>query len=359
MPILFLRASFWRVADRCLGCWSLAALLCLLCLTACTQSPSANQPHQPSLPTLASASQLAAYHVFVTDLGTGHLAELDKGTVSGGKSLHGLALSPDGKLIYASDIANSRIDLFSITSAPPRLVRSIGVGLFPVHITFSQGGRFAYVTNFQGSSVSVIDTAQGRVVKTIITPAGPHGLTASSDGRFIYVACLNGQALAIIDSQTNALAQALMLPANTHPYSAVLGKEGRYLYITDNFFGRVLVVDTTLLQDPAHAVVGGSPAGQQPVLIARSPDGTRLYVTNSGGNLSVLDLASDPTHPRLIATVPVGRSPHGVAVSPDGRYVVVANILSATLSVVDAASNTVVATIKGEKYPNDVLLTPA
>lgn len=359
MPAVFLCGRVWRSADRWLGRWSLAAVLCLVVASACTQSPPTGQQSQPGLAVLASTPQLAAYHVFVTDLGTGHLAELDKGTVSGGKSLHGLALSPDGKLIYASDVADSRIDLFSITSAAPHLTRSIGVGLYPVHIAFSQGGRFAYATNFQGNTVSVIDTAQGKVINTITTPPGPHGLTASADGRFIYIACLNGQALVVIDTQTNTLAQTLMLPANTHPYSAVLGKEGRYLYITDNFFGRVLVVDTTKLRDPAQAVIGGSPAGQQPVLIAIAPDGKRLYVTNSGGNLSVLDLSGDPTHPHLLATVPVGRSPHGVAISPDGRYVVVANILSATLSVIDAASNTVVATIKGEKYPNDVLITLA
>jgi YVTN family beta-propeller protein len=338
------------------GRWPLLLLFCLLCISACGSVVPAQAQPVSVLPVLAAPPQLAAYHVFVTDIGNGDLSELGRGTVNGGKSLHGLALSPDG-LVYATDIADNRIDLFDVRGSVPRLLRTVAVGLYPVHVAFGPGGRFAYVTNFQDASVSIVDVAQGKVVKTIQTPAGPHGLTASPDGRFIYVACLNGQALAVIDTSNNSLAQTLTLPANAHPYSVVFGKEGRYLYITDNFFGRVLVVDTTRLYDPAHAVVGGAPAGQAPVLLAISSDGRRLYITNSGGNLTVLDIASNPTHPKHVATVPVGRSPHGVAVSPDGRYVVVANIVSGNLSVIDAASDTVVATIKGEKNPNDVLIT--
>jgi YVTN family beta-propeller protein len=337
--------------------WLLALACCLLCITACAPPASDHAQPAPTLPVLAAPSQLAAYHVFVTDIGNGDLAELGKGTINGGKSLHGLALSPDGRVLYATDIAENRIELFDVTSSAPRLLRTAPVGLFPVHVAFGQDDRFAYVTNFQGGTVSVVDVARGSVVATIQTPAGPHGLTASPDGRLIFVACLNGQALAVIDTSANRLIQTLTLPANAHPYSVVFGKEGRYLYVTDNFFGRVLVVDTMKLSDPAHAVVGGAAAGQTPVLLAIAPDGRRLYVTNSGGNLTVLDLASDPIHPKLSAAVPVGRSPHGVAVSPDSRYVVVANILSGDLSVIDASNTTVIATIKGGKNPNDVLIT--
>ncbi len=337
--------------------WWLFLSVCSFLFAACAPGGQAPTQPTPTLPVLAAPPQLAAYHVFVTDIGDGDLSELGVATVNGGRSLHGLALSPDGRVLYATDIADNRLDLYDVTGGAPRLLRTVNVGLFPVHVAFGQGGRFAYVSDFQGAAVSVVDVAEGKVIKTIPTPAGPHGLTASPDGRYIYVACLNGQALAVIDTTTNSLAQTLVLPANAHPYSVVSSKDGRYLYITDNFFGRVLVVDTTRLNDPAQAVVGDAPAGQTPVLLAIAPDGKRLYVTNSGGNLSVLDLTSDPTHPQLVATVPVGRSPHGVAVSPDGRYVMVANIESGNLSVVDTSTDTVVATIKGESNPNDVLIT--
>jgi YVTN family beta-propeller protein len=51
--------------------------------------------------------------------------------------------------------------------------------------------------------------------------------------------------------------------------------------------------------------------------------------------------------------------PHGVAVTPDGRYAVVANTVSRNLSVIDVAGARVVATIHSTtlQYPNDVLIT--
>jgi YVTN family beta-propeller protein len=43
--------------------------------------------------------------------------------------------------------------------------------------------------------------------------------------------------------------------------------------------------------------------------------------------------------------VPVGTSPSGIAVTPDGAHVYVSNQGSNTVSVIDTASDTVVATV--------------
>ena len=81
---------------------------------------------------------------------------------------------------------------------------------------------------------------------------------------------------------------------------------------------------------------------------------TRAYVTNSQDNtVSVIDTATAS----VIATVPVGLSPSGVAVTPNGRFAYVANQLGSTVSVISAASNTVVATVP-VGFPRDIAITP-
>ena len=66
------------------------------------------------------------------------------------------------------------------------------------------------------------------------------------------------------------------------------------------------------------------------------------YITNFSGNtVSVLDTASNT----VLATVPVGSGPYGVAVTPDGAFVYVANVNSGNVSVIATASNTVLATV--------------
>ncbi len=58
--------------------------------------------------------------------------------------------------------------------------------------------------------------------------------------------------------------------------------------------------------------------------------------------VSVIATASNT----VVATVPVGVEPRGVAITPDGAFAYVTNHLSAPgLSVIETASNAVVATV--------------
>jgi YVTN family beta-propeller protein len=72
------------------------------------------------------------------------------------------------------------------------------------------------------------------------------------------------------------------------------------------------------------------------------------YVTNSGsGTVSVIDVASNT----VVATVLGFTGPYGVAITPDGAFAYVANRLSLNVSVIDVASNTVIATVPVGAYP--------
>ena len=81
---------------------------------------------------------------------------------------------------------------------------------------------------------------------------------------------------------------------------------------------------------------------------------TRAYVTNALSNtVSVIDTATNT----VIATVPVGFTPEGVAITPNGAFAYVANFNNNTLSVIAAATNTVVATIPVGKNPFGTAIT--
>jgi YVTN family beta-propeller protein len=215
-------------------------------------------------------------------------------------------------------------------------------------------GGAIFVTNFGESSVTVVDAARWRVRATIAVPASPHGIILAPDGRTAYVACANGGAVAALDTASQSLAWTLPLPDGAKPYSVALSRDGRYLYAADNFAARLFVIDTA-----TRRVTGAVPIGLRAALMARAANGATLYVTNgASGTVSVLDLASDPARPTVRATVRVGTYPHGLALTPDGRYLVVANTLGNTLSVIRSDTDTVIATIPGERYPNDVLALP-
>ncbi|MGR3935553.1 IPT/TIG domain-containing protein [Streptomyces sp. BRA346] len=84
-----------------------------------------------------------------------------------------------------------------------------------------------------------------------------------------------------------------------------------------------------------------------------APNG-RAYVTNEGSSdVSVIDTATNT----LIATVPVVYFPRGVAVAPNGRAYV-ANFGANVVSVIDTTSNTVITTIPVGLSPFQVAVAP-
>src|SRR4029077_8815160 len=85
---------------------------------------------------------------------------------------------------------------------------------------------------------------------------------------------------------------------------------------------------------------------------------SRAYVTSSspgGPTVSVIDTATNS----VVATIPVGIDPVGVAITPDGTRAYVTNLFN-SVSVIDTVTNTVVATIPlgTNQNPDWVAITP-
>jgi YVTN family beta-propeller protein len=88
----------------------------------------------------------------------------------------------------------------------------------------------------------------------------------------------------------------------------------------------------------ANAPAGTIPVGRGPVDVAITPNGAFAYVTNAtDGTVSVIATASNS----VVATIPVGTGPRGIAISPDGQAAWVANSGDDSVSVISTATNTV------------------
>lgn len=72
---------------------------------------------------------------------------------------------------------------------------------------------------------------------------------------------------------------------------------------------------------------------------------------NKGNNtVSVINTATNT----VIATIPVGASPDQVTILPDGTFAYVTNQVDNTVSVIDIATNMVIATIPGFNGPTGI-----
>jgi YVTN family beta-propeller protein len=195
----------------------------------------------------------------------------------------------------------------------------------------------AYITNNQSNYMSVINTLTNQVTTTIPVGGG-WGVAVSPDGRKVYAA--NGE-LAVIDTATNTVAATLGI-CGPNSIGVAVSPDGSRVYVTCTG-GSVLVIDTATNQVAATIPVSGVP-----YLVAVTPDGSKVYVTDyNASTVSVINAVSNA----VIATISVGPSFNpafpaagAVAVTPDGSKVYVATYTSNT-AVISTATDTVTATI--------------
>jgi len=116
----------------------------------------------------------------------------------------------------------------------------------------------------------------------------------------------------------------------------------QHAYITNEGSSTVSVIDTA-----TNTVIATIPVGSHPQGVAVTPDGSRVYVANEGGleGVGTVSVISTATNTVTGIPIPVGSLPIGVAVTPDGSRVYVANQGAVegvgTVSVISTATNTV------------------
>lgn len=123
---------------------------------------------------------------------------------------------------------------------------------------------------------------------------------------------------------------------------------GELVFVEDAIADEVAVLTRT------GEVIERIKVGREPHDIARSPDGRFIATGNFGdGTVSVIGVES-LTVERTIAT---GRGTHGVAFGPDGRFLFATNAREDTLSVIDAGTFSPEAKIRVGDFPEYVGVT--
>lgn len=123
-------------------------------------------------------------------------------------------------------------------------------------------------------------------------------------------------------------------------------------YVSNIDSGTVTAFDVTTNKVVATIPVGTSPAG-----LAVSPSGLLLLVARGGaaGRVSIVDTTANI----VVASVPVGDTPGEVAITPNGSRAYVTNVFSDDVSVIrlDSVPPKVIATIKVGHEPEGVAIS--
>jgi YVTN family beta-propeller protein len=165
-------------------------------------------------------------------------------------------------------------------------------------------------------SVSFVDLETGRELGRQETGPNPHEVALSPDGRQVAVVSYGGSSIDVFDVSTRAPVRRIDLGANTAPHGIVWLADGRIVATTEGS-------DAVVLVSPDLQSVSAVSTGQEGShMVAVAPAAERAYVANMGSkSVTVIDLRAGTK----LRDIPVGNQPEGIALTPDGRQLWVAD----------------------------------
>jgi YVTN family beta-propeller protein len=320
--------------------------------------------------------------VRVVDVESGKVA----GQVAVGSVPRGIAESPDGRQLY---ITNSWSDNVSVIDAATlKVVQTLPTGFEPHGVVVDRSGSTLYVANRLSGDVSVIDLKTGQEIKRLLAGRGASYLAASPDGKWIYCTHIYpnpGAHRTPPISEITVIDMARQVVVDRKVLHNVAG-EFHLAVSADGQLGVVAQLRPKNLVPLAHVEHGwafgdsltlfGEDIGgtvQIPIDeldryyalpwgVAITPDKTKIFLTTAGSeSVTVIGIPQllKTVHTRrtpfvndlsasadyVLSRIPVGHNPRGVALSPDGKRLYVANRLDDSITVIDTAAENVVSTI--------------
>ncbi len=263
------------------------------------------------------------------------------GVIRGIEVNHGAAAAPDGKHYYISNEGESTLDV--VDPKTFKITKSIPLSGHPNNIAISKDGRRVYVSIARApGSVDVIDTASLEDVKSIPVKGAVHNTYVTPDGKFVVSGSIASKTITVIDQKTETPVWSLTLDLGIRPMAFATNPDGstKWIFVQLSDFNGFAVVDFETHKeikrisnpDIAPGKVAVHVGGNASHGMAVTADGKTLVV-NSGVN-SELYAYSIPDL-KVIGGADVGKAPDWVTLTPDGKTAYVANAASNSVSVVD------------------------
>jgi DNA-binding beta-propeller fold protein YncE len=282
-----------------------------------------------------------------------------------------VAITPDERLALVT--ANQRPDpadpaklvpgnamtVVDLTANPPRVLATLPTGLGPAGVSINRAGTLALVANRAEGTVGVY-----RIRGQEVTPAGKVeiGPVASEvshvaftpDGRHALVTRYGDHSLSVlrVDAEGHVAKSDREMTTGVRPYALAITPDGRWAAVANIGRGTgdsdaVSLVD---LRNEPWRVVDTIGVGQTPEGIAAAPDGRHFAVTVMNGSnkppgspfhgpglVRLLRVADGKLS--VVGEARVGTWSQGVAFGPDGRTLLVGNMVERDISVLRVAED--------------------
>ena len=264
--------------------------------------------------------------------------------------VHGMGYSPDHKTLAVVSIGSNSVTF--IETATNTVKHVMYVGRSPHEAFFTPDGKEVWITVRGENYISVLDTKNFTERTRIVTPNGPGMQIFSPDGKYGYICSSFNPETDVVSVADHKIVAKVKQESPFCPNIAAT-PDGKQVWFTLKDTGKTQVFDAK----PPFNIVKTLNTGPitNHVNFARTAKGTFAYVTIGGTNEVKVFRTDDFSE---VATIPVGKLPHGVWPSGDGTRIYVGLENDDALVAIDTSTNKVIATIPIGQAPQAIAYVP-
>jgi YVTN family beta-propeller protein len=267
------------------------------------------------------------------DPAPGNLSPLYRGQLL----VHGMGFSPDHRTIAVVSIGSNSVTF--IDTATNAVKHVTYVRRSPHEVFFTPDGKEAWVTVRGENYVSVLDGSTYEEKTRITVPNGPGMQIFAPDGKYGYVCSSFTPETVVVTVADHQIVGRVPQVSPFCPNIAAT-PDGKQVWFTLKDVGKVMAFDA----QPPFSVLRTIDTGPitNHVNFAHNANGAFAYVTVGGLNEVQVFRTDDFSK---VATIPVGKLPHGIWPSGDGTRVYVGLENEDSLAAIDTVTNKVIATV--------------
>ena len=244
-----------------------------------------------------------------------------------------------GDVIYGFDHRDGLLSNRVAFAYPPRPAEVIeeepgrgrvnrAVQRVPAGLAISSDGKALYAANAFGHSLAKFDVDSRSLVKEVPLGADtfPYALCLDERHNRLYASLWGAAKVAILDPKE--LPVLGYYPTEEHPNEMVAARGGDFLFVANANRNTVTVIDTTkgkAVETIHTAISPRAPSGSTPSALALSPDESVLFVANANTNDLAAFNVKEPGESTPLGFIPAGWYPTSVRVKRDGKSLWVAN----------------------------------
>ena len=280
------------------------------------------------------------------DPSPGNFSPLYKGQVL----VHGMGFSPDHHTLAVVAIGSNSVTFIdTMTNA---VKHTTYVGRSPHEAFFTPDGKEVWVTVRGENYIAVLDGSTYEEKTRIVTPAGPGMQIFSPDGTYGYICSSFNPETDVVTVADHQIVARVKQDSPFCPNIAAT-PDGTQVWFTLKDIGKTEVFNAK----PPFNLLASFDTGPitNHVNLVHNANGTFAYVTIGGLNEVKVFKTDDFSQ---VATIPVGKLPHGIWPSGDGTRVYVGLENDDAFAVIDTLANKMIATVPIGQAPQAVAYVP-